>query len=106
MPLGLNRTDLNFTGISFRSGFPLVLPANFEANNEPSFPGNIVSWLPSPAHFGNPIPTSGTEQNIVTWAINPTQFGNIIGGILEGYLLEVDGTPFWLVDLTEILLVE
>jgi len=108
LPCGLVRTDLNLTGISFRNGFPLILPANFEADNEPSFPGNIVDWLPNPAHFGNPVPPTDASfnSNPVTWSVNPSQFGNIIGGILFGYLLLVDGTPIWLVGDTEILLVE
>lgn len=73
MPLGLNRTDLNDTGITYKDGTPITEPHDF---------GNDVDWAtPNPAHFGNPIPTSGTEQNKVTWAtLDPTHFGNIFGG--------------------------
>jgi len=49
MPLGLNRTDLNMTGISYYQGFPVTLPHTFGNQNRLT--------------FGNPIPTSGTEQN-------------------------------------------
>lgn len=107
MPCGLVRTDLNLTGINFLRGTPLVLPPNFEADNEPAFPGNIVDWLPNPAHFGNPVPPSDPSfnSNPVTWANNPAHFGNIIGGALEDFLLLVDGTPILLVDGSDILLV-
>ena len=104
MPLGLNRTDLNLTGISFMHGTPLVLPPNFEADNEPSFPGNIVDWLPTPAHFGNPVVLPWQFGNPVTWAINPAEFGNIIGQLFGDFLLLVDDTPILLIDNTEILI--
>jgi|ERR1039458_9103968 hypothetical protein len=107
MPCGLVRSDLNLTGITFKDGFPLVLPANYEAENEPSFPGNVVDWLPSPAHFGNPVPPTDLSfnSNVVLWTVNPAQFGNIIGQPEFGILLLVDNTAVLLVDDTDILLV-
>jgi hypothetical protein len=69
MGLGLNRTDLNNTGTSYRNGTPVTLPLDV---------GNDVGWqTPDPTHFGNPILTSGTEQNVVNWPTpDPTHFGN------------------------------
>jgi hypothetical protein len=69
-PLGRNVTDLNSTGISYRNGTPVTLPLDV---------GNEVTWNQDPAHFGNPVPTSGTEQNVVNWSPTPTHFGNEIG---------------------------
>ena len=113
MPEGLNRQG------DFRNGTPITLPHDFgtditsltpEGNPIPTSgtEQNIVTWLPNPAHFGNPVPPTDASfnSNPVTWSVNPSQFGNIIGGILFGYLLLVDGTPIWLVGDTEILLVE
>jgi hypothetical protein len=77
MPLGINRTDLNKTGITYKDGFPITLPHNF---------GNDVDWLtPDPAHFGNPIPSDGHNVNTVDWFTpNPAHFGNIFGGSIPG----------------------
>jgi hypothetical protein len=71
MPLGLNRTDANVPpNTSYRNGTPVTLPKIF---------GNAVDWqTPNPAEFGNPIPSSGTNENIVDWAPTPTHFGNTV----------------------------
>jgi hypothetical protein len=54
-----------------------------------------------------PVDGYAYPGNVVTWATpNPAEFGNIFGGPFAGYLLLVDGTPIWLVDDSEILLVE
>ena len=66
MPRGLNRTDLNKTGISYRNGFPITLPHNF---------GNLITL---PHDFGND-PPQDTPGNPVTL---PKNFGNIIGPVV------------------------
>jgi hypothetical protein len=66
MPRGLNRSDINDGGTSYRNGTPLTLPHNF---------GNPAP----PESFGNPIPSSGTNQNVVNWLPSPAHFGNQIG---------------------------
>ena len=64
MPLGLNRTDLNETGTSYKDGTPVTTPVTFGTpvtlpinfGNQVSLPlnvGNVVDWTPDPAHFGN-----------------------------------------------------
>jgi hypothetical protein len=65
MPCGLNRVGV------YRNGFKVVLPLVF---------GNSVTWpTPNPAHWGNPIPSSGTNINFVTWITpNPAHFGNAV----------------------------
>ena len=97
MPRGLNRTDLNITGISYRNGFKIT----YDPVRGFAFPGNLVDWFISPAHFGNAItylPTPGIAQpgNLVTWAINPAHFGNIIIGpnppVIKNFLLLDDGS--------------
>jgi hypothetical protein len=71
MPAGLVRTDLNKTGIDYRKGNP-VPPAHTTDNSNPvtlpknfgivipvsdaTFKSNPVTWMPSPAHFGNVNP--------------------------------------------------
>ncbi len=62
MPLGLNRSG------GYLRGFPITLPHNFGTPinlsthnfgnpvNIPLADGNLVTWIPSPAHFGNPVP--------------------------------------------------
>ena len=64
MPRGLDRTDLNTTGTSFRNGIPVVTPINFGqavtlpknfGNTMPFDAGNPVTWTPSPTHFGNAV---------------------------------------------------
>jgi len=64
MPRGLDRTDLNTSGTSFRHGVPVVTPINFGqavtlpknfGNTMPFDAGNPVTWKPSPAHFGNAV---------------------------------------------------
>ena len=62
MPRGLDRTDLNTSGTSFRHGVPVVTPVNF---------GQAVTL---PKNFGNTIPFDA--GNPVTWNPNPTHFGN------------------------------
>ncbi len=94
MPLGLNQTDLNASGTSYKDGTPITTPHEF---------GNAIT---TPHNFGNPIPTSGTEQNLVTWAPSPSHFGNIIGGnSTSGFLLE-DASGVILLEDGSILLLE
>lgn len=83
MPLGINRTDLNTTGITYKDGFPITLPHDF---------GNPVDWLtPDPTHFGNPIPSDGKNINTVDWPTpNPAHFGNIFGAAPSGNFLELE----------------
>ena len=69
MPRGLDRTDLNTTGTSFRNGIPVVTPINF---------GQAVTL---PKNFGNVMPFDA--GNPVTWAPSPVHFGNDIGQINE-----------------------
>ena len=100
MPRGLNRTDLNKTGISYLHGFKITylpidgyaypgtqidyLPVDGYAS-----PGNPVTWEPNPAFFGNPV----------TWATpNPAEFGNIFGGLIGGNLLQEDGVSLFLLE--------
>jgi hypothetical protein len=67
MPLGVNRTDLNETGTSYKDGTPVTLPLNV---------GNVISL---PNNFGNPIPSDGKNENTVDWQTpDPTHFGNDI----------------------------
>jgi hypothetical protein len=67
MPLGMNRTDLNNTGTSYRNGTPVTLPLN------------VGTPITEPHEFGNPVPTSGTEKNVVDWQTpDPTHFGNVL----------------------------
>lgn len=100
MPLGLNRTDLNKTGTSYRNGTPIDLSTH-------KF-GNVIDWSPSPAHFGNPIPSDGNNQNVVDWSPDPAHFGNIVGGgggTTNGFELE-DGSGVILLEDGSILLQE
>jgi hypothetical protein len=64
MPRGLDRTDLNTSGTSFRHGVPVVTPISFGqaitlpknfGSTMPFDAGNPVTWKPSPSHFGNAI---------------------------------------------------
>ena len=66
--LGINRTDLNDTGTTYKNGFPVTLPLNV---------GNPIT---EPMNFGNSIPSSGTNENAVDWTPSPAHFGNDIGG--------------------------
>ncbi len=62
MPLGINRSG------GYLRGFPITLPHSYgnQINlpthnfgnpvNIPLADGNLVTWIPSPAHFGNPVP--------------------------------------------------
>lgn len=70
MPLGLNRSDPNNGGKSFRNGSPVTLPHDFgndvtlphDFGNKITLPknfGNPVTWMPSPSHFGNTIAPPG-----------------------------------------------
>jgi hypothetical protein len=68
MPLGLNRTDLNSTGTSYRNGTPINTATH-----------NFGNPIEEPHDFGNPIPSSGTNENVVDWQPNPAHFGNMIG---------------------------
>jgi hypothetical protein len=63
MPLGLDRVG------DYRDGTPInTITHNF---------GNPVTWeTPDPAEFGNPIPSDGTNENLVTWLPTPNHFGN------------------------------
>ena len=97
MPTGLNRTDLNTTGIDYLHGFKITyLPIDgiAQPGNEIdylpvdgyAFPGNLVTWLPTPMHFGNPV----------TWATpNPAHFGNIFGQSFGDFLLQEDGVSLF-----------
>jgi hypothetical protein len=71
--LGIVRTDLNKTGISYRDGFLIDYEPAGVAQ-----PGNEVTWTPDPSHFGNPIPSDGTNENQVDWEVEAAHFGNII----------------------------
>ena len=106
MPRGLNRTDLNKTGISYRNGTPVTLPYEF---------GNVVTWpTPDPAHFGNPV-TDGNDPtqfgNTVDWQTpDPTHFGNAVTTTppppaVAGFELE-DGSGVILLESGGILLLE
>jgi hypothetical protein len=64
MPLGINRTDLNSTGKSYKNGSPITLPHAFGTSVE------------LPVDFGNPIPSTGTNENAVNWEPTPEHFGN------------------------------
>ena len=67
MPRGLNRTNLNTTGTSYRNGSPVTLPINFgTALIIPHDFGNDVTWSPDPSHFGSAVTI-------------PHVFGNVIG---------------------------
>lgn len=70
MALGINRSDPNSGGTSYRKGTPINLATH-------DF-GNKVTWTPDPAHFGNPIPSDGKNANTVTWTPAPEHFGNDI----------------------------
>lgn len=70
MPLGINRSDPNHGGTSYRNGTPI--------NTATHTFGNVVNWSPSPEHFGNPTPSDGKNNNTVTWSPTPEHFGNDI----------------------------
>ena len=66
MPIGLNRTDLNNTGITYNEGLLISEPVNFgnvitepvnfgNVITEPVNFGNVISWMPNSAHFGNDL---------------------------------------------------
>ncbi len=82
MPLGLNRTDLNTTGIDYLHGSPVTLPHQF---------GNTVNWVVNPAHFGNVVLLPLNLGNQVNWAPSPAHYGNIFGQVFEDDLLLEDG---------------
>src|SRR5271157_5452633 len=106
MPRGLDRTDLNSTGTSYRRGTPVSAPVIFGTpvtlpktfgNRMPFDAGNHVSWTPRPAHFGNLIsdgaevapsvaPSAGsysTPQTITITCSDPT---------CEGIFYTLDGS--------------
>lgn len=95
MSLGLNRTDLNKTGTSYKNGTPITLPHDF---------GNDVT---PPVDFGNDIPSSGTNQNVVNWVPSPAHFGNSFNPApsASGFLLE-DSSGVLLLEDGSILLLE
>lgn len=69
MPRGINRSDPNNGGKSYRDGIPVTTPVDFGTDiTLPHDFGNDVTWTPDPAHFGN----------AVTWAPSPAHFGNKI----------------------------
>lgn len=70
MPRGLNRSDINNGGTSYRNGNPITLPHNFGNVIDLTTKdfGNPVDWTPDPAHFGN----------TVDWLPSPDHFGNDI----------------------------
>ena len=82
MPRGLNRTDLNTTGQSYRNGTPITLPHEF---------GNPITL---PHDFGNEPPFDA--GNPVTWTPSPAYFGNLIGQSSGNYIVQVDGTSKFL----------
>jgi len=80
MPRGLNRTDLNTTDVDYLHGNPVVLPVTFGTpitlphnfGNQPPFdPGNPVTWVPNPAHFGNIF--GANLGGVVSLTLTPTQ---------------------------------
>lgn len=98
MPLGLNRTDLNTTGITYKDGFPVTEPLEF---------GTPIT---EPHEFGSPVTTPIDVGNPVTWPTpDPAHFGNIFNGvvppIVSGFELE-DGSGVILLEDGSILLLE
>lgn len=98
MPRGLNRTDLNKTGTSYRNGTPITLPHTF---------GNVVNWTPDPAHFGNPVTKGNDPTQFGNPVTLPHDFGNDIGNpsTTSGFELE-NGTGVLLLENGSILLLE
>jgi len=91
MPLGLNRTDLNTTGINYLHGFPINLSTHVW--------GNVVNWIPSPSYFGNIVLLPLNFGNLVTWATpNPSHFGNILGQSFGDFLVQEDGTSLFVLE--------
>ncbi len=76
---GLNRTDLNTTGISYKDGTPITLPHEF---------GTPVT---TPHEFGSIPPFDA--GNPVTL---PKNFGNQIGQPFGSYLVQADGSSKFL----------
>lgn len=66
MPTGLDRTDLNSTGTSFKDGIP-VPPVSDNDIVEPKNFGNPITQVPDPTMFGNEV----------TWAPSTDHFGNL-----------------------------
>lgn len=68
MPKGLVRSDPNHGGDSYRNGFAVVEPLEF---NTP---------ITEPHVFGTEIPVADRSlaENLVTWAPSPAHFGNIV----------------------------
>jgi hypothetical protein len=57
---------------SYLNGSPVELPLEV---------GTPVDWVPSPEHFGNPVPPTDPSfnSNVVDWDTpDPSHFGNII----------------------------
>ncbi len=100
MPRGLNRTDLNTTGITYLHGFPIT----YAPVDGFAFPGNEVDWLPSPAYFGNlitwlPVDGYAYPGNVVNWVVpNPAHFGNIFGQLFGDFLLQEDGVSLFVLE--------
>ncbi len=82
MPRGINRTDLNKTGTSYRNGTPITLPHEF---------GNAVIL---PKDFGNKPPQDAPGNPVIL----PKDFGNQIrpSGPASSYLLQADGVSHFL----------
>jgi hypothetical protein len=105
MPLGLNRTDLNVSGVDYLHGSPVILPHNF---------GNIVNWVIRPSHFGNVVLLVLNVGNVVSWTPTAAHFGNVSPPVNPplpppsnafGFELE-DGSGVILLESTDILLLE
>lgn len=93
--LGLNRTDLNVTGITYLHGSPVDL-------TDIEF-GNLVDWNPSPSYFGNIVLLPLNIGNTVNWRVHPDQFygsphfGNIFGQFGD-FLLQEDGISLFVLE--------
>ena len=109
MPLGINRTDLNITGVNFLHGSPVTEPHEF---------GNLVNWTPTPTYFCNVVLLPLNIGNAVNWQVHPDElygalhFGNYIGFVptppvppFSGLELE-DGTGFILLEDGGVILLE
>jgi hypothetical protein len=70
MPRGLNRTDLNTTGISYKNGFPI--------DTDTHVWGNPVDWEISPSYFGTIVSLPVSFGNAITWKPISNHFGNSV----------------------------
>jgi hypothetical protein len=106
VPCGLNRTDLNVTGVTYLHGFPITLPHEF--GFAITLPHNFGNAMVLPADFE---PEERSVGNLVTWPPTPAHFGNIFGGStppppVVDYLLQEDGFRFELEDGSGFILLE